>query len=442
LRRINIDNGRSYYTRVALTDDERDLELDHSDSAADILADNDESSAAWRAWNSLPDSTKTLLWHLIIEEETPAQIAPLIGTTPNGVSSRAVRARERLRQAFLQQHLLDADNEPCRQARRRFGEYVRDALSARDRTEVQGHLDGCARCQAALFEVTDINQTMRVVIGPAVLGGLVLASHYAAASGISVGAAKGSIVGSLRHISHALKNPAVAAVTVVAVVAVGIGTAFGINAMKSNDTRTVAAASPSAPAVSANAPIVIAPATPKTSPSATPSNSPPASSAPVSTPTVSATPTKPRTPTTAKTTAKAPAVPVIAAPTPTPTPTPTPGVDSAGILAVVDTTATSMQAATKIVFVVTGDWTITNITGVPLMDCAQDGTPTGTQVTCYATADLAAGEQDYTVFVQATKAHPAPAATLNWTYYDQNGGLLGLGGPYLPAQSASIPDGP
>jgi RNA polymerase sigma factor (sigma-70 family) len=133
LRRINIDNGRSYYTRVALTDDERDLELDHSDSAADILADNDESSAAWRAWNSLPDSTKTLLWHLIIEEETPAQIAPLIGTTPNGVSSRAVRARERLRQAFLQQHLLDADNEPA--GRRGGASASTSAMPSRPATE-------------------------------------------------------------------------------------------------------------------------------------------------------------------------------------------------------------------------------------------------------------------------------------------------------------------
>jgi RNA polymerase sigma factor (sigma-70 family) len=445
LRRINIDNGRSYYTRVALTDDERDLELDHSDSAADILADNDESSAAWRAWNSLPDSTKTLLWHLIIEEETPAQIAPLIGTTPTGVSSRVVRARERLRQAFLQQHLLDADNEPCRQARRRFGEYVRDALSARDRTEVQGHLDDCARCQAALFEVTDINQTMRVVIGPAVLGGLVLASHYAAASGISVGAAKGSIVGSLRHISHALKNPAVAAVTVVAVVAVGIGTAFGINAMNSSDTKAIAAATSPAPANSAIAPVVIAPATPTSAPSASAISSGPATSAPATTPPAprtSTTPTKASSPAKAKTTPKPVVVPALPLPTPTPTPTPTPpGLDSAGILAVVDTTATSMQAVTKIVFVVTGDWTITNITGVPLMNCDQDGTPTGTQVTCYATADLAAGEQDYTVTVQATKAHPAPAATLLWTYYDQNGGLLGLGGAY-PQQTASIPDGP
>ena len=35
-----------------------------------------------------------------VEEETPATIAPLLGVSPNVVSSRAVRAKERLRQAF------------------------------------------------------------------------------------------------------------------------------------------------------------------------------------------------------------------------------------------------------------------------------------------------------------------------------------------------------
>ncbi len=243
LRRINIDNGRSYYTRVALTDDERDLDFDHADSAADVLADNAEGSAAWRAWNSLPDATKTLLWHLIIEEETPAQIAPLIGTTPNGVSSRAVRAKERLRQAFLQQHLLDADTDGCRQARRRLGEYVRDALSTRDRTEVQAHLDTCDDCKRALFEVTDINQTMKALIAPMVLGGVAIAGNYAAAGS----ALHGGIFGQLHRVTHALKNPAIATATVVTVVAAGIASAFGSTPSTSGNSHPTTVAAPAIP---------------------------------------------------------------------------------------------------------------------------------------------------------------------------------------------------
>jgi RNA polymerase sigma factor (sigma-70 family) len=182
LRNINIDTGRSYHQRVTLTDDEAAFEGEPAASAADVVLDNDLGRAAWLAWASLPATTRTLLWHLVVEDESPAQIAPLLGTTPNGVSSRAVRARERLRQAFLQQQLAEAPQESCRRARRHFGAYVRDALSARDRAQVEAHLRDCeAGCAAALFEVNDVNETLRAVIAPLVLGGGAVAGYLAAA---------------------------------------------------------------------------------------------------------------------------------------------------------------------------------------------------------------------------------------------------------------------
>jgi RNA polymerase sigma factor (sigma-70 family) len=183
LRRLNIDNARSYGQRISLTDDDSDLESEPASSAADVAAVNAEHSAVWRAWASLPESSRTLLWHLVVEEETPAQIAPLIGTSANGVSSRAVRARERLRQAFLQQHVADTVDEGCRWTRGRMGEYVRDALSARDRAAVQAHLDDCDTCPGVLFEIADVNQTLRLVIAPIILGGVSLAA-YAGVGGI------------------------------------------------------------------------------------------------------------------------------------------------------------------------------------------------------------------------------------------------------------------
>ena len=189
MRRFNIDTGRSYYQRVALTGEAADLDVDHAESAADVAAISTEQRAAWLAWASLPDASRALLWHLVIEEETPAQIAPILGTSPNGVASRAVRAKERLRQAFLQQQLAAADTEQCREARNNFGAYVRDALSARDRAAVETHLDGCDRCRAALAEISDVNKTLRVVIAPIILGGAAIASRYLAVAAAAHGAA-------------------------------------------------------------------------------------------------------------------------------------------------------------------------------------------------------------------------------------------------------------
>jgi RNA polymerase sigma factor (sigma-70 family) len=411
LRRINIDNGRSYYTRVALTDDERDLDLDLSDSAADTMADNADGSAAWRAWNSLPDSSKTLLWHLLIEEETPAQIAPLIGTTPNGVSSRAVRAKERLRQAFLQQHLLDADNPECRQARSRMGEYVRDALSNRDRIEVRAHLDGCARCQAALFEISDLNQTMRVLIAPVVLGGIAVAGHYLAATSAVAGAAKGSLLGHL--LTKGLKNPAMATAAAAAVVVVGVGAAYGITAATSDPTKPVAVAPIVHSSALASTPpssnVAIPPIqTPTTIPSHTPTHAP---STPPSTPP----PTK----------IIGGADPPVVTPThaiivqpPKSTPTmPAPVAFTETTLSDLEVVPTEDSTSAGVDFEPDSGWTITNVIGPSGMTC---DAASGTAVHCELAAPVSAGTKTFGVTLRALTRPASTTSMLSWTYTDDN----------------------
>lgn len=220
MRRFNIDTGRSYHQRVLLTEDDDELDVEHSASAAAVFETSDENRAAWQAWESLPDASRTLLWHLIIEEETPAQIAPLLGTSPNGVASRAVRAKERLRQAFLAQHLAAADEDACREARAKFGGYVRNALSARDRAAVDSHVDGCARCRAALAEITDTNATLRGVVAPIILGGGVVAGKYLAAAHVAAGAAHGA--GAVFVAKRVIKQAAQRAATTPGAVAAGV----------------------------------------------------------------------------------------------------------------------------------------------------------------------------------------------------------------------------
>jgi hypothetical protein len=173
---------------VTLTDQAADLEAEPAPSAADVAAVNAEQHAAWRAWASLPDASRAVLWHVVVERQTPAEIAPILGTSPNGVTLRARRAKERLRQAFLQQHLAATDDQECRATRRQLGPYIRDALSSRDRATVDEHLEQCERCRAALLEVDDVNNTLRTVIAPVVLGGALAAGHYLSSAG-SVGQA-------------------------------------------------------------------------------------------------------------------------------------------------------------------------------------------------------------------------------------------------------------
>ncbi|MFC4912449.1 sigma-70 family RNA polymerase sigma factor [Actinomadura gamaensis] len=64
-----------------------------------------ERSMIVRAFRSLPERWQAVLWHTEIEGAKPAEVAPLLGLTANGVAALAYRAREGLRQAYLQMHL-------------------------------------------------------------------------------------------------------------------------------------------------------------------------------------------------------------------------------------------------------------------------------------------------------------------------------------------------
>jgi RNA polymerase sigma factor (sigma-70 family) len=178
IRRVSIDLGRRYYQRVNLTDDDADFDVLHVRSAADVADERADHSALWRAWASLTDSSREVLWHVVVEKESLKSIAPLLGTSPNGVATRANRAKERLRQAFVQEYIQSADNPDCRWTRERLGAYIRRALSELERARVEEHLAECEACTAAVLDATDINATLRAVIAPAVVGGPLILAGY------------------------------------------------------------------------------------------------------------------------------------------------------------------------------------------------------------------------------------------------------------------------
>jgi RNA polymerase sigma factor (sigma-70 family) len=144
-----------------------------------------ESSAAARAFATLPDRWQLVLWHLEVENQKPADIAPLLGMSPNSVSALAYRAREGLRQAFLSAHLADTGDADCRWTGEHLGGYVRDGLAKRDSTKVKAHLDTCRSCTATYLELTEVNSDLRGVIAPLLLG--TAAAGYLAGAGSGAG---------------------------------------------------------------------------------------------------------------------------------------------------------------------------------------------------------------------------------------------------------------
>lgn len=168
VRRLHIDRYRSVQ-RERSTDD--DATLDQPVEFFDLAAAKFERGTASDAFSSLPERWQLVLWHLDVEGQKPADVAPLLGMSANSVSALAYRAREGLRQAYLQHHLADTGSGDCRWTTERLGAHVRKGLSNRDAARVDTHLDGCRRCMGIYLELGEVNSGLAGILGPAILGG-------------------------------------------------------------------------------------------------------------------------------------------------------------------------------------------------------------------------------------------------------------------------------
>lgn len=117
----------------------------------------DERQLVVAAYEALPDRWRAVLWATEVEGRKRQEIAAELGITANAVSALAYRAREKLRQAYLQAHLQAAPCPACDPYRRQFGAYVRAALAGRERAAVAAHLAACPACRSLLVELENVN---------------------------------------------------------------------------------------------------------------------------------------------------------------------------------------------------------------------------------------------------------------------------------------------
>jgi RNA polymerase sigma factor (sigma-70 family) len=184
VRRLHVDRLRAG-SRLRPVDD---LEpFDPGLPFQDTAVEGFDNAAAARAFASLPERWQMVLWHTEVEQQKPADIAPLLGMSANSVSALAYRAREGLRQAFLSQHATDPDDVDCAWTRDHLGAYVRGGLSRRDASRVDDHLASCRACAAVYLELTEVNSGLAGLLAPLLLGTAgagYLSSSGAAGSGV------------------------------------------------------------------------------------------------------------------------------------------------------------------------------------------------------------------------------------------------------------------
>ncbi|MEV7740048.1 sigma-70 family RNA polymerase sigma factor [Streptomyces sp. NPDC088921] len=311
---------------------------DTLDLGADVRAMHvAEQSMAMQAFRSLPERWQAVLWHTEVEDESPSEVATLFGLDANGTRVLASRAREGLKQAYLQAHVsatLAADEECARYADR-LGAYARGGLRTRAERGLRKHLEECVRCRLAAGQIKEVAGGIPAVVPIAVIGwfgaagyakaiGLIAggagagaagaAGAAAAASGGSSGGAGAGGAAASEGLGAPVKAGIAAGVVAVAAAAVALALIGDNSPARKPDAKPPESAPAVEPADPAPTP------SPKKSEPALPAIPVAAASSlkPTPTPTPKPTPTPTPTPT------PEPTPPPKPAPTPTPTPTPPP----------------------------------------------------------------------------------------------------------------------
>src|SRR5487761_112718 len=247
VRRVAIDRLRAEGRLVVSGEMEA---FDPGVQFADPAVADLERTMIARAFTSLPERWRAVLWHTEIEGARPAEVAALLGLTANGVAALAYRAREGLRQAYLQMHLSGVVRGECRPMVAKLGAYVRGGLAKRETEAGAAHLDECADCRAVYLELADVNVAQRGIVAPVILGPAAVA--YLASISHAGGGVAAWIGGRLTWFRHAPKSQQ-AATTVTAAAGVA-GLAALALALTANNTPLVRAAPRPVPIHAAPAP--------------------------------------------------------------------------------------------------------------------------------------------------------------------------------------------
>lgn len=131
-----------------------------------------DGDTALRAFASLEERWKTVLWYVEIERLPPREVATLMGTSANSVSKLVARARDGLQVAWITAHLSTKKHSPeCERPLKRLPKFIAKKLSPSATANVESHLSQCGHCRSAASELSAARQRMALAVLILVVGG-------------------------------------------------------------------------------------------------------------------------------------------------------------------------------------------------------------------------------------------------------------------------------
>ena len=153
------------------------LTVDAADESLEAVA---ERELVGRAYTTLPERWRVILWLTEVEERPVVEIAHQLHLAPNAVAALAYRARDGLRDAWLQPHVAEPSDPACIEVRSWLGGFVRTSITPRRRRLVDAHLERCAECRSQVDGLRVVAARLRSCLAGVVLAAAALALATAA----------------------------------------------------------------------------------------------------------------------------------------------------------------------------------------------------------------------------------------------------------------------
>lgn len=135
-------------------------DLPEAASEADPLLSLMERALVVQAFNSLPERWRAILKHTVIDGGSTASAASVLRIGPPAARSLAYRAREGLRQAYLQSHVAYVASTDCRPFAAHLGVFVRRRLSPQRAANLRRHLAVCPNCSRLVELLREMEQCL------------------------------------------------------------------------------------------------------------------------------------------------------------------------------------------------------------------------------------------------------------------------------------------
>jgi RNA polymerase sigma factor (sigma-70 family) len=160
---IDVLRRRKRLDHVDLTAVERASTLS---GPSERLVEGADAAFVATAFRSLPERWRSVLWLTAVEGMSAREVGERLGLSANGAAQLAVRARNGLRERYLQAHLAATSAVDCKETVAQLGAYAAGQLPPKTIARVDQHLAGCPGCRARLAEVEDVGSGLRRILLP------------------------------------------------------------------------------------------------------------------------------------------------------------------------------------------------------------------------------------------------------------------------------------